>query len=63
MRAHHAADVADYKSPDFDPCAALRGNTLNLRKGLAAAADASQMTPSHSASAGMICSPATIPPR
>lgn len=28
---HHAADVTNYKSPDFDPNAALSNNTYNLR--------------------------------
>ena len=32
---HHAADVTDYKSPDFDPVAALANNTNNLREVLA----------------------------
>ena len=27
---HHGADVTNYKSPDFDPVAALRNNTHNL---------------------------------
>ena len=27
---HHAADVTNYKSPDFDAAAAVRNNTLNL---------------------------------
>lgn len=29
--AHHAADVKNYKSDAFDPVAALRNNTLNVR--------------------------------
>ncbi len=29
---HHAADVANYKSPDFDVSAALGNNTRNLKK-------------------------------
>jgi nucleoside-diphosphate-sugar epimerase len=29
---HHAAEVANYKSPDFDPYAALRNNTLNIQR-------------------------------
>jgi nucleoside-diphosphate-sugar epimerase len=33
---HHAADVNDYKSPDFDIPAALRKNTNNIREVLAA---------------------------
>jgi UDP-glucose 4-epimerase len=33
---HHAADVSDYKSPDFDAAAALAANTRNLRPVLAA---------------------------
>ncbi len=32
---HHAADVTDYKSPDFDAVTALKSNTLNLRSVLA----------------------------
>ena len=36
LLCHHAADVTNYKSPDFDACAALRNNTLNLRTVLAA---------------------------
>ena len=32
---HHAADVANYKSPDFDAQAALRNNTHNLSAALA----------------------------
>ena len=31
---HHAADVTDYKSPDFDVAAALTHNTHNLKKSL-----------------------------
>lgn len=31
---HHAADVTDYRSPDFDVVAALRANTLNLSNSL-----------------------------
>src|SRR5271166_6098051 len=30
LLCHHAADVTNYKSPDFDPVAALRNNTHNL---------------------------------
>ena len=30
LLCHHAADVANYKSPDFDPVAALQNNTCNL---------------------------------
>ena len=30
LLAHHAADVANYKSPDFDAVAALKNNTQNL---------------------------------
>jgi UDP-glucose 4-epimerase len=30
LLCHHAADVTNYKSPDFDPVAALRNNTQNL---------------------------------
>jgi UDP-glucose 4-epimerase len=33
---HHAAETANYKSPDFDVQAALANNTLNLRQILAA---------------------------
>ncbi|MGO8766066.1 MAG: NAD-dependent epimerase/dehydratase family protein [Limisphaerales bacterium] len=33
---HHAAETANYKSPDFDVRAALQSNTLNLRVILAA---------------------------
>src|SRR5262249_30134199 len=29
---HHAADVANYKSPDFDVASALANNTHNLKK-------------------------------
>jgi len=36
---HHAADVTDYKSPDFDPVAALANNTKNLRRVLAVLAE------------------------
>jgi nucleoside-diphosphate-sugar epimerase len=32
---HHAADVTDYKSADFDPASALANNTRNLRAILA----------------------------
>lgn len=35
LLCHHAADVTDYKSPDFDIQRALQGNTLNLRAVLA----------------------------
>jgi len=34
--AHHAADVTNYKSPDFNPTAALQNNTHNLPNTLAA---------------------------
>ena len=34
--AHHAADVTNYKSPDFDTAEALRNNTRNLAAVLAA---------------------------
>ena len=30
LLCHHAADVTNYKSPDFDAVAALRNNTFNL---------------------------------
>ena len=30
LLCHHAADVTNYKSPDFDAVAALRNNTHNL---------------------------------
>jgi nucleoside-diphosphate-sugar epimerase len=33
---HHAAESANYKSPEFDTLAALKSNTLNLREVLAA---------------------------
>jgi nucleoside-diphosphate-sugar epimerase len=33
---HHAADVTNYRSPDFDAAAALQNNTANLRAVLAA---------------------------
>lgn len=36
---HHAADVTDYKSPDFDPVAAVASNTRNLRTVLEALAE------------------------
>lgn len=36
---HHAADVTDYKSPDFDVAAALRNNTHNLKAVLEALAE------------------------
>lgn len=32
MLCHHAADVTDYKSPDFDFAAALAKNTFNIKK-------------------------------
>ncbi|HHL73061.1 MAG TPA: NAD(P)-dependent oxidoreductase [Bacteroidetes bacterium] len=32
MLCHHAADVTDYKSPDFDVTAAVENNTRNLGK-------------------------------
>lgn len=35
LLCHHAADVSDYKSADFDVASALRNNTLNLRQVLA----------------------------
>lgn len=38
LLAHHAADVTDYKSPDFDVCGALQNNTRNLREVLDALA-------------------------
>ncbi len=31
LLCHHAADVSNYKSPDFDPVAALHNNTLNIQ--------------------------------
>jgi UDP-glucose 4-epimerase len=36
LLGHHAADVTNYKSPDFDTVAALANNTHNLRAVLAA---------------------------
>jgi len=39
LLCHHAADVANYKSPDFDVSAALSNNTRNLRAVLTALAD------------------------
>jgi len=36
LLAHHAADVTNYKSPDFDTVEALRNNTRNLAQVLAA---------------------------
>lgn len=36
LLCHHAADVTNYKSPDFDPVAALANNTRNLRAILSA---------------------------
>jgi UDP-glucose 4-epimerase len=36
LLCHHAADVTNYKSPDFDTIAALANNTHNLRGVLAA---------------------------
>lgn len=36
LLAHHAADVTNYKSPDFDTVAALANNTRNLAPVLAA---------------------------
>lgn len=36
---HHAADVSNYKSPDFDVAAALTANTRNLRSVLEALRD------------------------
>jgi nucleoside-diphosphate-sugar epimerase len=36
LLCHHAAVVVNYKSADFDACAALRENTMNLRDSLAA---------------------------
>lgn len=39
LLAHHAAEVTDYKSPDFDVVAALENNTRNLRRVLHALAD------------------------
>ncbi|MFT0877368.1 NAD(P)-dependent oxidoreductase [Rhodopseudomonas sp. G2_2311] len=35
LLCHHAAQVGDYRSPDFDIAGALRANTLNLREVLA----------------------------
>jgi nucleoside-diphosphate-sugar epimerase len=40
LLGHHAADVTNYKSPDFDTVAALANNTHNLRAVLAAQAAA-----------------------
>jgi len=37
---HHAADVTNYKSPDFDATAAICNNTRNLRRVLAGFGDA-----------------------
>jgi nucleoside-diphosphate-sugar epimerase len=34
LLCHHAAEVRNYKSPDFDALRALQNNTLNLRAGL-----------------------------
>jgi nucleoside-diphosphate-sugar epimerase len=39
LLAHHAADVTNYKSPDFDVAAALQSNTRELRAVLAALAE------------------------
>lgn len=36
LLAHHAAEVTDYKSPDFDVVAALQNNTRSLRRVLRA---------------------------
>ena len=36
LLCHHGADVTNYKSPDFDAAAALRNNTHNLPRVLAA---------------------------
>jgi len=36
LLCHHAAEVRNYKSPDFDASRALQNNTLNLRAVLAA---------------------------
>ena len=36
LLCHHAADVRNYKSPDFDAVRALQNNTLNLKALLAA---------------------------
>lgn len=36
LLCHHAADVTDYKSPDFDVHGAVRNNTLNLPEVLSA---------------------------
>jgi nucleoside-diphosphate-sugar epimerase len=36
LLAHHAADVTNYRSPDFDTAAALQANTRNLASVLAA---------------------------
>ena len=35
LLCHHAADVTNYRSPDFEPLSALRHNTHNLRAVLA----------------------------
>ncbi|QEH39227.1 NAD dependent epimerase/dehydratase family protein (plasmid) [Aquisphaera giovannonii] len=40
LLCHHAADVTNYKSPDFDAIGAVRNNTLNLPQVLRALADA-----------------------
>ena len=37
LLCHHAAEMKDYRSPDFDAAGALQKNTLNLRAVLAAA--------------------------
>lgn len=36
LLCHHAADVTNYKSPDFDVAAAFKNNTSNLRRVLVA---------------------------
>lgn len=40
LLAHHAAEVSDYKSPNFDVVGALHNNTRNLRGVLSAIRDA-----------------------
>lgn len=39
LLAHHAADVTNFRSPDFDPFAALQGNARGLPQVLGALAD------------------------
>lgn len=36
LLCHHAAEVANYRSPDFDPIQALRSNALRVNQALAA---------------------------